>query len=139
MRPQKMWHRTSLFISEEGFRKTIATEKERIPVSFKNYFIVYALQLSHFPPFVPLHRAPPPLRQAQHCCPRPWVMDICSLANTSTFQPVPTLPLSPYGCQSVPRFYASDSIFAHQFILLTRFHIRVRPHAICLSLTGLFR
>lgn len=43
MRPQKMWHRTSLFISEEGFRKTIATEKERIPVSFKNYFIVYAL------------------------------------------------------------------------------------------------
>ena len=49
------------------------------------------LQLSHFFPFAPLY--PVHLffhNQSPHHCPCPWILPICSLTNSFTFQLVPT-------------------------------------------------
>ena len=46
-----------------------------------------------------------------HCCLYPWILHICYLINSFSFQAIPTSLFLSYGCQFISWFYASCSCY----------------------------
>ena len=103
------------------------------------YFIVVLLQLSQSSPLCPSPPSPPHSHSpSPHSCPCLWVIHTCSLTSPFPFF-LPLSTSSPLWSLSVcPLFPCLWFYFAHLFVLLIRFHLKVRSYGICLSPPGLF-
>ena len=103
----------------------------------KNYFIVVQLQLSAFPP----HCSPPTPAIPTSL---PWfhpslVLSMCPLQLfLKSLHPHYPLPPSLWLLSDCSLFQCLQLYFACLFVLLIRFHLKVRSYGICLSLPGLF-
>ena len=95
------------------------------------------LQLFQFFSLCLLHPVPPPLTPTVNPQVYGSYIYVIWLIPSPSFNQSP-LPLTLLKLSVCSTFLCLCFYFSHQFILLIRFHMQVRSHGICLSLTGLF-
>ena len=118
-------------LQEAGYIQKLQTWY--ILFSPKYLFVVVQVQLS---PFFPHCSPPPPTLNPTFLGFCPWVLYTCSRMALPFLSPVNTPPLLFLLVGFL--FQCLWLYFACLFVLLIRFHLKVRSYGICLSLPGLF-